>query len=101
MLVKIFSLNIKSKLAQSLLVHTHKPLKFGQVSLHKTLMNFQNDYRWRSRLNESKLWVVNWKHHFENPAWEHSVVHSEPGFVELEQLEISIKVFKGRFIEAI
>ena len=37
---------------------------------------------------------------FWKPSCEHSVLHSEPGLVEFEQLAMSIKAFKGRFIEA-
>ena len=72
----------------------HKPLKFDQVSLHKTLEDFQNDDRVETLSSPAS------KTSFWKPTWEHSVVHSEPGLVEFEQLEISINVFRGRFIEA-
>ena len=92
------SLQKKSKLAQSLLDHTHIPLKFDQVSLHKTWKIFKMILDGALSLpsrNFDKSKASFWK-----PAWEHSVVHWEPGLVELEQVEISIKVFRGRFIEA-
>ena len=46
----------KSKLAQSLLDHTHKPLKFDQVSLHKTWKIFKMILD--GAVTESKLWQV-------------------------------------------